>query len=300
MPLNLAIIIPTIGRPSLNLVLSSLLPQIQSHPSTIIYVSFDGHRQSKQFKDLQSNYHQNQNIIFLSTNQPKSGAANARNIALQESLPNSDIIAFLGDDTIPSPDWLEKTLQWHSNNPAQNQAVLGRVYWAEHLKEPLYQWLDGNIQFDFYNLDNGKNPDWRHFTTSNLSLKSKVFQNPTNLFNTTFKGWGFEDGELGYRLAKQKNLKISYQPSIQVSHDHPQKFANVLKNLSNARKNAFLLEQLHPEVKLLPRRTKKWILTLLAFFLYIIPKKLSNKAYWWSRAKLVWLGYKFPILDQNS
>lgn len=299
--MKVSIIIPTIGRPVLNQVLTSLLRQMEDYPTTKIFISFDGEKKSPQFKKLQSTYAKYKNIIILSTNEFKSGASNARNKALQKALPNSDIIAFLGDDTIPSQDWLSKTIQWHKTNPEPTQAVLGRVYWVEKLQDdPLHKWLDGNIQFDFKNLDQGRTPDWRHFTTSNLSLKSKVFHNPTNLFNTSFKGWGFEDGELGYRLAKQKKLQISYQPSIQVFHDHPQTFPKVLSNLSNARKNAFLLEELHSEVQLLPRRSKKWILTLLSFLLYLIPKKLSNKAYWWSRAKLVWLGYKFPISDQNS
>lgn len=291
--MNLSIIIPTIGRPILKEVINSLLLQIKKYPGTKIYISFDGPNSSQKFKDIKKQI-QHPNISLLYTNKERSGASNARNIALKKALPKSDLIAFLGDDTIPSSDWLSKTLTWHKQNPDTNQAVLGRVFWVKDLEnDPLHKWLDGNIQFDFHNLDKGRKPDWRHFTTSNLSLKSKAFKD--NLFDTSFKGWGFEDGELGYRLYKQSNLNINYIPSIIVHHDHHQEFQKVLKNLENARKNARLLESLHPEVKLLPSGPKKLILTSLAFLSYLVPKALSNELYWWSRTKLVWLGYSFPI-----
>lgn len=291
--MTLSIIIPTIGRPILKEVITSLLQQITDHPQTKIFISYDGPTSSNQFKKFQKEF-SHKSIKLLSTGKAKSGASNARNIALKEALKNSDLIAFLGDDTVPDKNWLKETMSWHTQNPATNQAVLGRVYWSQDLlTDPLHKWLDGNIQFDFTNLDKGRKPDWRHFTTSNLSLKSEAFQD--ELFNTAFKGWGFEDGELGYRLYQKSNLQIKYHPSIQVVHYHPQEFSKVLANLQNARYNAQILESLHPEVKLLPSGAKKIILNLISFPAYLVPKSLSKEVYWWSRTKLVWLGYSFPI-----
>ncbi len=292
--MRLAIIIPTIGRPILHDVLNSLLPQVQKHPSSKIYISYDGKKSSKKFKSLKQKIPKSSQIRLLSTGKNRSGASNARNVALKKAIPSSDLIAFLGDDTISQKDWLSKTLDWHTKNPAENKAILGRVHWVESLqKDRLHKWLDSHIQFDFHRLDQGYKPDWRHFTTSNLSLKTRMLRR--NIFNKCFKGWGFEDGELGYRLYKYHNLDISYVPSIKVFHDHPQEFQKVLKNLKNARKNAKIFENIHPEKKLLPHGVKKLLLTILAFGLFIVPKTLSSKAYWWSRTKLVWLGYTFPI-----
>lgn len=291
--MKLSIIIPTIGRPILKEVIASLLPQISEHPNTKIYISYDGLKDSSDFKTIKSNF-THKNIHLSSTEFERSGASNARNIALQKALPNSDLIAFLGDDTIPSEDWVQKTIDWHRSNPKNTQAVLGRVYWTQDLiEDPLHKWLDGHIQFDYKNLDKGRQPDWRHFTTSNLSLKPKALRK--HVFNTHFTGWGFEDGELGYRLQKHFNLNISYDPSLKVYHDHPQDFSKVLQNLKNARKNAQYFELIHPETKVLPQGFKKTLLTFLAFLTFLIPQALSKELYWWSRCKLVWLGYTFPI-----
>lgn len=297
--MKLAIIIPTIGRPTLQKTLEAILPQIENTQHSL-YLSYDGLSSDPNYKDLQSQYNAS-NIHFFSTNKPKSGASNARNIAIQKAILNSEIIAFLGDDTAPEDNWLQKTLQWHTKNPQENQAVFGRIYWIPELaKDPLHIWLENNTQFDFKNLDNGRQPDWRHFTTSNISLKSSIFQNPTNLFNTKFKGWGFEDGELGYRLQTQKNLQISYVPNIKVFHDHPQNFNKVLQNLQNARKNALLFQKLHPELQILPAGIKKVILFKISLSTFLIPKFISSRAYWWSRTKLVWLGFKFPVKNTSE
>lgn len=293
--MKVSIIIPTIGRSTLDNTLKAIFPQIQNTPHQV-HVCYDGHQADKHYQQIQSKYKQNKSIHFLATEQPRSGASNARNLAIKKAISNSDIIAFLGDDTAPTKNWLEQTIQWHTANPQLNKAVFGRVYWTPELQQdPLHQWLENNTQFDFKNLENGRKPDWRHFTTSNLSLKSKILQNPPNIFNTQFTGWGFEDGELGYRLQTQKNLQIHYQPSIQVIHDHPQDFNKVLQNLQNARKNAILFEQLHPEIKIIPRGIKKLILFKLSFLGFFVPKFISKSIYWWSRTKLVWIGFKFPI-----
>jgi glycosyltransferase involved in cell wall biosynthesis len=293
--MRLSVIIPTIGRETLSSVIESLLAQIQNHK---IYIVFDGLSSSDKFKKIQSNYIHPQ-VEFLSTEKNFSGAANARNIALKKAIPSSDIIAFLGDDTTPSSTWVQQTLSWHKQNPSINKAVLGRVSWVPSLQnDRLHKWLDGNVQFDFKNLDKGRKPDWRHFTTSNLSLKSKAFQKPDgtlHCFNTNFTGWGFEDGELGYQMHKSILLSIIYAPSITVLHNHPQEFPKVLQNLSNARKNAVFFQSLHPEVKLLPQGFKKLLLQLIALATYLVPKWLSQDLYWWSRTKLIWLGYTFPI-----
>ena len=292
--MKLAIIIPTIGRHTLHQVLDSLLIQIKHNnlqEKVKIYLGIDDIQDSH--LDLQKKY-PHKCLIFLYTNSQRSGAANARNICLQQAINASDLIAFLGDDTIPDKNWLTKLLNWHKLNPQSNKALLGRVLWVDALiNDPLHKWLDGHIQFDFKRLDNGYTPDWRHFTTSNLSIKSSLLQSPLNLFNTNFKGWGFEDSELGYRLFKQKSLHISYDPTVKVFHDHPQSFSQVLQNISNARKNAFLFEQIHPEQKILPTKLKKLILFCLASVLFPFPKFISSKTYWWSRSKLAWLGINF-------
>lgn len=297
--MKLGIIIPTIGRPTLHEVLKSLLQQIKHNSlsnQVHIYIGVDDTKDSQ--SQLTRQY-TNKCISFLYTNHPRSGAANARNLCLEKATKDYDLIAFIGDDTIPDKNWITNTISWHSLNPQPNHALLGRVYWHKTLiNDPLHKWLDGNIQFDFSRLDKGYNPDWRHFTTSNLSLKSSLLLSPNNFFNTNFKGWGFEDGELGYRLTKQKSLKIFYNPSIKVFHDHKQSFPKVISNIKNARRNALLFQQIHPEQKILPTNLKKILLLLTAYSIYPIPFFLSPKAYWWSRCKLTWLGKNLKQFDQ--
>ena len=125
---------------------------------------------------------------------------------------------------------------------------------------------------------------WRHFYTSNISLKRNLLENER--FNTQFSGWGFEDIELGYRLAK-KGMRITYDPHTKVIHDDDQTVQMMVDRIRQARKNAMVFESLHPEVQLLPKGPKLWVLRFFLFLAGFITR--IPQVHWWYEWKKAWI-----------
>lgn len=274
--MKISIIIPTIGRSTLKPVIEAVFMSKNFAQIEIeIIVVFDGVKPPSFFVD-------DSRVIILETGK-KVYASGARNLGLDNA--SGDIVAFLGDDTLVDPYWLSYTNTWHQQYPAENEALLGRVHWTPELAaDPFHQWLEDNAQFDFKRLDAGSKPDWHHFYTSNISLKTK-FINPER-FSDQFNGWGFEDSELGYRLEK-KGLKMYYEPSVKVIHNDPQNLSRMIDQTKSARLNAGVFERLHPEIKILPTGFKRVLLKELvvwAKFFSFIPK-----VQWWRAWKKAWL-----------
>ena len=276
--MKLSIIIPTIGRESLNMVLEALsLSNNFDQIKPEVIVVFDGVEPSP---DLPKSG-------FIQVRTPKKAyAAGARNLGIERA--TGDVLVFIGDDTIPAPDWLQKIHDWHVAHPEPEQALLGRVKWTDHLAgDPFHQWLEKNAQFDYARLDKGKTPDWRHFYTSNISVKRAMIGGEK--FSDQFSGWGFEDTEFGYRLA-QKGLKLHYEQDIIVRHDDPQTFERLVSQTISARKNALVFEGLHPELKILPRGLKRYLLCGMWYVSW--PLSFIPEVKWWRLWKKSW--FKTP------
>jgi len=275
--MKLSIIIPTLGRSTLKPVLESLFmsKKITQYEVEILVV-FDGDCPSTFFVD-------DERVKILET-KDKVYASGARNLGLSEA--TGDVVAFLGDDTLVDPYWLHYTMVWHQQYPQTTDALVGRVFWAPPLdKDPFHLWLEAHAQFDFKRLDRGHQPNWRHFYTANISLKRSFIG--MERFSDAFVGWGFEDTEFGYRLSK-KGLKLFYEPSILVWHDDEQSFNRLLDQTKSARANAIVFERLHPEISLLPRGFKRFILKELVVWSGFFEFLPSVK--WWRAWKKNWLG----------
>jgi GT2 family glycosyltransferase len=276
--MKLSIIIPTIGRKTLQRVLSALVRSndFESIAPEIIVVrdAVEGAFLSQ----LETEFPQ---VTFLTTKE-KSYSGGARNVGLDKA--TGEVIIFLGDDTIPKPNWLKGVLNFHQSHPQKEAALLGKISWVPELVcDPFHQWLENNAQFAFSSIRK-KGADWRHFYTSNISLKKELIG--TERFSDQFTGWGFEDTEFGYRLS-QKGMKISFEPECEVLHDHEQSLEQVLNQSQNARNNAVIFETLHPEISILPRGGKKILLQCLILFSHLIP---TQKMKWWREWKKAWLG----------
>ncbi len=276
--MKLSLIIPSLGRETL----SNVLQAIQTsqdfetiHPEVIVV--FDGKDNSAAFTAFQTFV-----SFFYTDHQVFSGGA--RNVGMKKA--TGDIFVFLGDDTIPHKDWLKRILIFHSEHSEKNIAFLGKVLWMPPLdQDPLHQWLLNHGQFAFQSIEkNG--PTWRHFYTSNISVKKELVG--SDEFSQQFSGWGFEDAEFGYRLA-HKGMKIVYDAQSEVFHDHPQSFEKFLDHTRKARENACIFESLHPEVRLLPRGKKRLLLQISIFFFWF-PSLFSQKLRWWRAWKKVWMG----------
>ena len=278
-PLSISIIIPTIGRSSLQDVLKGITTcdgYETINPEIWIIWS---RKHDKLATKLKKDFPQ---VHFLTVTK-ENNVSHARNKALDAC--TGDIIAFLGDDTIPTKSWLRGVLMFHESRHGAEDVLLGDVAWREDLhSEPLYQWLLDHAQFAFGEIRQ-RGADWRHFYTCNLSLKRSFLGE--DRFDEDFNGWGFEDTELGYRLSL-RGMRLRYIPSCAVIHDHEVSIADVIERTGKAQKNARHFESLHPEVTILPHGMKRVVLRVLLCLIWPLTP-FSQKLSWWYLWKRSWV-----------
>ncbi len=179
--------------------------------------------------------------------QPGGGPAGARNRALAEA--RAPIVLMTGDDIVPSESLLIEHLRAHEENPAPSLAILGRV------KPPpgttpsaLRSFLDRtDYEFGYAALEMGTPPDYRHFYTCNLSLKTSWLRSVGGSFDEEFDMAAWEDIELGYRLSKA-GLTLRYLPSALGIHHHPYSLETLAERMERAGEMAYLLVRKHPEL----------------------------------------------------
>jgi glycosyltransferase involved in cell wall biosynthesis len=164
--------------------------------------------------------------------QENSGPARARNVAI--AALQSPICLMIGDDIFASPALVSKHLQLHQQKPALQIAALGLTQWSNsgQTVTKFMRWLDeSGIQFSYNDLLGGVLPNWKHFYTSNLSLKTKLLRE--NPFDESFTKAAVEDLELGYRLEQQRGLEVVFMPDAFAHHLHPTSFRQACRRMFN-------------------------------------------------------------------
>jgi glycosyltransferase involved in cell wall biosynthesis len=178
--------------------------------------------------------------------QKNSGPAKARNLGV--SMLDSRICLFLGDDIFAAPTLVERHLRLHETYPDVRVAALGLTRWSTSGQEvtPFMTWLDqANIQFAYPLLFAGTKPDWRHFYTSNLSVKTELLRRFP--FNEQFPYAAMEDSELAYRIKKQFGLEIHFLPEAVADHLHPTTFRQACRRMLRVGYSSGLFYDLWPE-----------------------------------------------------
>ena len=162
-------------------------------------------------------------LRFRTVRQRNKGPAGARNRAI--ALAAAPVVIFIGDDILPSPGFLDAHCAFHRQNTAENAAALGLTRWDESLQTvtPFMRWSELHHQFDYGHLLAGGAVTWKHFYTSNLSLKTELLRR--NPFDERFKKSMMEDAELGYRLALREGLCLEFLPAAFATHVHPTDFS---------------------------------------------------------------------------
>ncbi|MDQ3669065.1 MAG: glycosyltransferase family 2 protein, partial [Actinomycetota bacterium] len=80
--------------------------------------------------------------------QESNGPAAARNTGIAAARGSACL--FIGDDTWPRSDLVERHARLHRRRPEAHAALLGHVEWApESRPSPFMQWLNTGLQFDF-------------------------------------------------------------------------------------------------------------------------------------------------------
>jgi len=152
--------------------------------------------------------------------QANQGPARARNRALE--LASAPLVLFTGDDIEPEPDLLAE--HWCGHRAADDPwvAILGLTRWPpdapltatmRHVDGP------GAQQFGYHWMRDGQEYDFRHFYTSNVSLRRAALDSEPAGFSTDFPAAAWEDAELAHRLAGH-GLRIVYRAAARAIHHH--------------------------------------------------------------------------------
>lgn len=265
--MQISVVIPTYNRAEkLKKSLTALSQQTFKSSEYEVIVVSDGCTDNT--KDVVESFKPKlENLKLLS--QENQGQGAARNRGFQAT--KGKYVIFLQDDIYADPNLLQEHLNTHKQSNRTNTAVLGHIEWHKGLEvNDIMRWSTGEFsfcsffkghQFDFESIKKNGATFW-HFYTSNISLSKELLLKES--FDLRFQGYGWEDIELGYRLTKKRNLKITYNPRAIVAHDHPLDLAAIKKRMFQIGENAVLFQRLHPKLSILPKTFKKYIFKLIS------------------------------------
>ncbi|HSR53399.1 MAG TPA: glycosyltransferase family A protein [Acidobacteriota bacterium] len=175
----------------------------------------------------------------------KQGAA--RNRGAQAA--RGRCLLFLGDDTVPSRDFLARHREAHrSRDDPQRLAVIGYTPWAEEYPVTRFMEYIGEYgwQFGFSIIENPEDVPFNFFYTSNVSLPRRLFLDSGG-FDEDFQEYGWEDIELSWRL-KQEGMRIIYEPRAVARHHHPTSLKSFLERQRKVGYSAWTFHLKHPEM----------------------------------------------------
>jgi GT2 family glycosyltransferase/2-polyprenyl-3-methyl-5-hydroxy-6-metoxy-1,4-benzoquinol methylase len=181
-------------------------------------------------------------VRFLFQEQLGPGAA--RNLAVSST--ECPLTLFLGDDMVPAPDLVERHLERHAREPAEEVAVLGHVRWHPEIScTAVMRWLDwSGSQFDYRQLgrENGDEAGFGRFYSCNVSLKRRLFLRAGG-FDPSFR-FDYEDLDLGWRL-HTCGMRLVYEPRAVASHLHRQDLTSIESRFESHARGERLMCQKH-------------------------------------------------------
>jgi glycosyltransferase involved in cell wall biosynthesis len=185
-------------------------------------------------------------VPLRSIAQENHGPAAARNTGVAAA--SGRWVAFLGDDTVPSPGWLATHREAHRQRGDDPRlAVIGYTGWHRRMRlNPFLRYINEHgLQFGYALIDDKEDVPFNFLYTSNLSLpRDLLLAEP---FDLRFPYPAWEDIELAYRL-KRRGLRIVYEPAATVAHDHPTDLARFAARQEKAGYCAVVFYRLHPEL----------------------------------------------------
>lgn len=186
----------------------------------IIVVDNDEHGESEA---ISSKFAKEMKWPLVFTTEPRRGIPFARNTAIAYVNPNRDYIAFIDDDEVPEPQWLEELIIMQQKTNAD--VIMGPVV-------PIYsndipQWfIDGN--FHLYNLiTNYKDGEViKYASTNNVLIRYKMIVNFNLKFNEEMALTGGTD-TLFFMTAKKYSTKFVWANNAIVTETVPASRANL-------------------------------------------------------------------------
>ena len=153
--------------------------------------------------------------------EPRRGLPYARNTAVARAVEEYiDFVAFIDDDEVPEPSWLDELLNvqrtWHAD------VVTGPA--LPHFTVPVAAWIKRGKFFESSRNLTGQRMGWAR--TGNVLVRSEVFKNMDKLFDERFPLLGGEDVELFERVDRA-GYKIVWADEALVHEWIPESRANL-------------------------------------------------------------------------
>lgn len=178
--------------------------------------------------------------------QANAGPGPARNRGV--SLATGRFVVFIGDDTVPEPQFLAEHARVHTeSNDDPLVACLGFTGWprGERVTAFMDYINDFGLQFGYKLIKDGDAVPFNFFYTSNISIDRRLLaEHP---FDTTFPAAAWEDIELAYRL-NDLGLKIRYNARAVTRHYHPMTVDSFAKRQYTVGKSGAIFFSKHPDL----------------------------------------------------
>jgi glycosyltransferase involved in cell wall biosynthesis len=238
----LAVVIPTYNR-------ADVLMKCLAHLEKQIYKDFevvivdDGSTDST--PEQMESYLRATPLAVRYYRQENGGPARARNHAI--SMVEAPVTLMIGDDIFASPPLIGEHLQLHLKRSEPAVVALGLSLWSEtgQTVTPFMRWLDrGGLQFQYGPLLRGERPDWGHFYTSNISLKTRVLKDFP--FDESFPYAAMEDIELACRIEARNGLEMVFLPNALAHHLHPTTFRQACRRMIMVGESAAHFDRIWP------------------------------------------------------
>ena len=174
----------------------------------------------------------------------------ARNLGCGEA--RGDILVFLGDDTVPAPNFLEEHARARASRNVDHCSarlvVIGYTPWPREYRQTRFMRyiVEDGWQFGFSLIQDPDDLPFNFFYTSNLSITSSFFRESGG-FDEGFQEYGWEDIELGHRL-QRLGMRLVFQREAIAHHYHPTSFGSFVQRQRKVGSSAWRFYQKHPEL----------------------------------------------------
>ena len=245
--MKISVIIPTLGRKVLKYCLESVFAA-DTKKAELEVIVVDDTKASRAKKYL-GQYFSRVNYLLSGG----KGPAYCRNLGIEAS--SGEIIFFIGDDIIISPDFFTQHLKIYQQIPTEEICVVGKTVWDKRVKiTPVMEVIERQgIWFNYRIIEDEK---FFHegFYTCNVSVKRETLGDLR--FDEDFKYAAFEDTYMGYNLAK-KGVKFVYNPEALAFHRHTWNLSQVYKREKILEKSKkIMLSKIDPHTLSYYRRQK--------------------------------------------
>jgi glycosyltransferase involved in cell wall biosynthesis len=244
--MDITVIIPTYNRSYKILhVLRALDNQKHEDFNYVVRVMDDGSTDNT--KDILASF-EPKNYKFYWYTQQNTGPGEARNKLI--STVDTELVLITGDDIVPTYNFLDVHHKTHLIKADEKLAVLGYTSWfTEAPITTVMKHIDGMgaQQFSYFYLKDNQYYDYRHFYTSNISIRTNFIKSLNVIFKSEFTNAAFEDIEAGLRLEKM-GMKILYNKSAVAYHDHFYSARAFCRRQYNVGLAAKVIVGFHPEM----------------------------------------------------